>query len=175
MAIDPMTSFTDFLLAAGVLGTAAFGLVDVFKPVISYTVMNKLEARLGPFLGKKPLIDRSMLQPPPGIDCMNIIRANWRGGMTKADQKAEAKALIRLILTHLPASTTSSTSSDGTGATSSTPTNAKHLAQFLGLADLETAASRISQNPQAEDQDLNRFDAIVARIVNGAYEDAEEA
>jgi hypothetical protein len=83
---------TAAIAAAGGLGTAAFGLVDATKAFgggVSNCGFSHVRKALAPF---------SAALTGASSDWMVTIRANWINGVAKEDQKAAAKALIRLGL-----------------------------------------------------------------------------
>jgi hypothetical protein len=87
-----LASTTAAIAAAGGLGTAAFGLVDATKAFgggVSNCGFGHVRTALAPF---------SAALASTSSDWMVTIRANWINGVPKDDQKAAAKALIRLGL-----------------------------------------------------------------------------
>ena len=144
--IDPTSNLTEFILAAGALGTAASGLVELIKPCsISKVGMGVLKAQIGPYVGEGALSDgNSLTSLPGGIKCFEILKANWTNGASKADQKIKSKSLIDLVVT-------------------SSVANATKVEGALGL-------SGISSSPPVLDQ----FDKLMNLIVDGAYEDADK-
>jgi len=155
-AANPLESVSNYLLAIGALGTAAFALVDSTKAFAGgvsnhgFRSIDNLVARLVPRNpGKDPLGSRSLRA---------VLRANWLHGMDLEEQKTVARNLIKLHLT---------------------PATAPHLADDLGLseADLTEAAAQVGQGNSltgAPAQAWSRFDLIVATLTDEAYHRADQ-
>ena len=80
------------VLAIGALGTAAYGLVDVSKAAwggISRAGFGHILKGLAPY---GPALDLAT-----GSDWPGMLRAHWLNGRAKDEQKAIARALIRLV------------------------------------------------------------------------------
>ena len=89
---DALAGTTAAIAAAGGLGTAAFGLVDATKAFgggVSNCGFGHVRRALVPF---------AAALTSTRSDWVVTIRANWINGVAKDDQKAAAKALIRLGL-----------------------------------------------------------------------------
>lgn len=159
---DQINGVGNFLAAAGGLGTAAYGLVDVSKAFaggmsnpgfgyISKAVEPLLDGTADPAGGQAPAAF--------GKDkVIATLRANWLNGVAKADQKAIAKSLIRLRL------------SAG---------NAVQLATATGVNgdELKALAQRIANGEPLSAQDMNvlgRFDAVISAILDLGYERADQ-
>ncbi len=148
-----LNSITDFMAAAGALGTAAFGLVDASKCFgggASNAGFSFIKRELAPF--NKPL--DSVGEGAP----WKTLRANWLNGVPKADQKATAKSLIRLSLK---------------------PENAEELAKATSLdaGRLAAIATSISTGSPLSTEDMNllgRFDAVISAILDAAYERGDQ-
>jgi len=89
------------VLAVGALGTAAYGLVDVSKSLWG-GISNRGLCDI------KRVVSKVIPVPSQGADTTSALalpsvlatlRANWLNGMALPDQKAVAKALIKLNLT----------------------------------------------------------------------------
>src|SRR5215813_6613461 len=85
------------IAAVSALGTAAFGLVDatkVFGGGVSRAGFGYVDQAVRPYI--------SFTTPQEGVfgtqQIIDTLRANWMNGMAKADQKAAAKSLIRLMV-----------------------------------------------------------------------------
>jgi hypothetical protein len=148
-----LTSLANFIAAAGGLGTAAYGLVDVSKAVrggISNAGFAYIRRALEPF--------DAALRHIGNASPMETVRANWLNGAPQSDQKAIAKSLIRLGLS---------------------PSNAPALAEATGIDSdaLKAAANKINAGTPLEPQDTNilgRFDAIADGILDGGFERADQ-
>jgi hypothetical protein len=152
---DVLPSVPGILAAVSGLGTAAYGLVDAFKAWgggISNAGFGHVRAAAERFLGDD--VSAAFGRK----DIVATLRANWINGVDKADQKAKAKALIRLGLT---------------------PAGAAQLADAAGVdaAELTACAERISNGTGLTPQDLNilgRFDAVVSAVLDEGYERADQ-
>ncbi len=146
-------NIANILAAAGALGTAAFGLVDVSKVCrggVSNVGFGHLKTTLEPFHAAFKKISKA--KP------METIKANWLNGVPKADQKAVAKSLIHLGLA---------------------PSNANQLAAVVGIdaAALSATAKKIDSGAPMLPDDINilsRFDALVGVILDAGYERADQ-
>src|SRR5690348_2768547 len=115
--LDNLSTVFGLIATAGGLGTAAFGLVDASKAVsggVSRAGFSFVRTTVTSLLGPPPAT-----RPTFGHDqVIGTLRANWMNGMAKADQKAAAKGLIRLMLT--PASVTAMANAVDVNATALT-------------------------------------------------------
>jgi len=155
-----LTNITNFIAAAGGLGTAAYGLVDASKAIaggMSNPGFGYVKKAVEPFL-----VDTK----PGGVsasgfgkaEMVDTLRANWLNGVTKAEQKAVAKALIRLGIN-------SSSAPQLAGAAGVDPAHLVKVAQLIGTGE----------SLSAEDQNLlGRFDAIVSAAIDRGYERADQ-
>ena len=148
-------SITNTIAAVGALGTAAYGLVDAFKAFgggVSNAGFSSIESAVTPYIhgfganafGRK--------------DILETLRANWINGMAKADQKAVAKALIRLSLT---------------------PGNAERLASATGVdtTQLTAVVNKVHKGDVLLPTDFNilgQFDAVVSAALDRGYERADQ-
>lgn len=147
-----LPSIVDVLAASGALGTASYGLVDACKAFnggISNVGFADVRNAIRPLFGSAGQF---------GVhDAMDTLRANWLNGMATAQQKAVAKALIRMCLT---------------------PANAKDLAKATGLpeTDLQKIAETIEKGGDLAPyiNQLGRFDAVIGAILDAAYERGEQ-
>lgn len=145
-------SITDSIAAIAALGTAAYSLVDASKALwggASNAGFGCIKAALGPF---NPALETLRNSP------WQTLRANWLNGVSKADQKAAAKALIHLTLS---------------------PANATALANAVGIdaTALKAAATKINNGTELNKSDmdiLGRFDALVSAVLDAGYERAEQ-
>jgi hypothetical protein len=146
----------NIIAAAGALGTAAYGLVDAFKAFgggVSNAGFSYIRKALTPFLA-----GHGISFAFGSADVFATLRANWLNGVSKADQKAIAKSLIRLSLT---------------------PEGAGQLAKASGVdaQSLKACAERIRDGGILLPQDINilgRFDAVVSAVLDEGYERADQ-
>src|SRR5438105_9866405 len=145
-------------LAVGALGTAALALVDTTK------VVGGGISRAG-FRYIKDVASRLVLLATPtgpaglhGDDIVATLRANWMNGVSMADQKAAAKALIKLHFT---------------------PSTAAQLARETNVdpAILASVASKLSSATPLtlEESDVyGRFDLAIAAMLDYAYQRGDQ-
>jgi hypothetical protein len=145
------------ILATGALGTAAYGLVDVtkfFGGGVSRAGFASVRAAVMPYI--------DVPQPPGAVfgtaQIVDTLRANWMNGMAKAEQKAVAKSMIRLMLK---------------------PETAPALAVAAAVdpAHLRTAAEHIFQSQPLTDEDtraLGAFDVAVSARLDYGYEQGDQ-
>ena len=154
---DSLAKILNCLAAAGALGTAAFGLVDATKvikgglsnPGFGF-IRDAVLSLIGPVAAS-----RTVFGP---AEIVETLRANWLNGVAKADQKAAAKALIRLMLT--PA--TAEAMAGATGV------NAEHL---------RVASEHIREDADITPQDikvLGAFDVVVSATLDLGYERGDQ-
>jgi len=149
----PIDYVPNAIAAIGALGTAAYGLVDSSKAVrggASNHGFSFIQTALQPF---KAALDKL----GAGV-ADKTLRANWLNGVAKADQKAAAKALVRLGL-----------GADVAGALA-TGTN-------ISVAALSAAAQKIDDGTPLTQADMNilaQFDARLSAILDAAYERADQ-
>jgi len=153
ISVDPGSlDITAAITAVAALGTAAYGLVDGSKAVrggASNHGFGFITAALAPF---KACLDTL---GPAVADA--TLYANWLNGMPKADQKAGAKALIRLSLTPDTAA-------------------AAAVAVHVDPVALELAVRR-GTTGEATAQDMNvlgQFDARLSAMLDAGYERADQ-
>jgi hypothetical protein len=145
------------IVATGALGTAAYGLVDVtkfFGGGVSRVGFSSVQTAVMPYIG--------VANSPGAVfgtaQIVETLRANWMNGLPKAEQKAVAKSMIRLMLK---------------------PGTADTLAVAAGVevADLRTAAQHIFQNQPLTDEDtraLGAFDVAVSANLDYGYERGDQ-
>ncbi len=145
------------IAAIGAVGTAAYGLVDVTKVFgggVSRAGFGHVEKSVKPYIsgadtGKEAFGSRQIIE---------TLRANWMNGMAKADQKASAKALIRLKLK---------------------PETAAAMATLAGVnpEELTAAATRVYNNETLTSTDTNAlgaFDVAVSATLDLGYERGDQ-
>jgi hypothetical protein len=152
-----LTSVVNLIGAASGLGTAAMGLVDAMKAFGG-----------GPSNFGFKFIRSAVHQfEPPTADgpaafgwneIEQTLKANWINGVTSADQKAKAKALIHLRLTK---------------------GDAPALAKVAGvdpdkLASVATKATNGDTVSPDEVAVLGQFDAVLSAVLDDAYERADQ-
>jgi hypothetical protein len=143
--------------AVGALGTAAYGLVDASKALgggLSNPGFGYIRDAVTPLI-TVPDAGTAVFGPP---QILATLRANWLNGMAKADQKAVAKSLIRLMLK---------------------PTTAGAMARATGVNPdhLTVAAQHIQDNDIITDQDtraLGSFDVAVSATLDLGYERGDQ-
>jgi hypothetical protein len=148
------------VLAVGALGTAAYGLVDVSKSLwggISNRGLSDI----------KRVVSKVIPVPSQGADTTSALalpsvlatlRANWLNGMALPDQKAVAKALIKLNLTE-------SSSEAMAAATGMDATMLAQVAKKLGSLQALTPA---------ETDAYGRFDLAVSALLDQGYQRADQ-
>lgn len=148
-----ITTIAEIIGAAGALGTAATGLVDttkLFAGGVSNAGYTSITQQLKPF---DPL-----LQAIPGGTAYATIYGLWINGATIEDQKAKAKALIKLGFS---------------------PTTVKAMSAATGLpeAALTPLAENIAAGADLGPAQVNiygRLDAILSAVIDAAYERAAQ-
>lgn len=142
------------ITAIGALGTSSFALVDVSKAFgggISRAGFRHIQAALTPYT---PAMDLAT----GGDGWIHMLRAHWMNGRALADQKAIARAMVRLGLT--------------------TDTVASIAAASRVQPDaLRTAVARVEAGETATAADLNvlgRVDAALEMVLDAAYERADQ-
>lgn len=149
------------ILAIGSLGTAAYGVVDAIKCLgggisnSGFAYIRKTVTPFFPSLGQT----RGALELSSVLD---TLRANWLNGMSLADQKSVAKALIKL---NLDANTASAMAS----------------AAGVSSADLVAVAGKLPKAGTTEgtltDGETNaygRFDLLVSALLDQGYQRADQ-
>jgi hypothetical protein len=152
----------EMVLAIGSLGTAAFGLVDASKALLSggasrwgFGYVDRVLNRLFPPQGAA-----ADAANPLGLASVRAtLFANWLNGMAQSDQRAVAKTLIKLRLD---------------------PVNAADLARRTGVdPDTLVAVARkyLSAEPltQQEQDVAGRFDLILTTLLEEGYQRADQA
>jgi len=148
-----MTNIANVLGAASALGVAAAGLVDVTKAFgggVSNAGFKLLIEAARPFA--------PALRAGGGPGWQEILRAHWINGAPSSDQKAVAKAIIRLGLT---------------------PANAAELAAAgrVHLMQLKIATTHLQAGTPLTPADLNvlgRLDAAADLALDAGFERADQ-
>jgi|UPI000552DEDB hypothetical protein len=144
----------DIVAGIAALGTAAFGIIDAAKPFWggpSNFGFGHIKNALHPF-------DEALKQGiAPGV-AWSTLKSNWLNGVVLADQKAAAKALIRLSVS---------------------PETAPILARAtkLNAVTFATVAEKIRAGTPLVEQEvglLGEFDAVVSAILDAGYERADQ-
>lgn len=148
------------VLAIGGLGTAAYGVVDASKGFwggISNRGFGDIRKVISKFIPAPAKGDggASALTLPSALA---TLRANWLNGMTLADQKSIAKALIKLNLTKDSAK----------GMADATGVDAGLLA---GVADKLATGAALSQQ---ETDVYGRFDLLLASLLDQGYQRGDQ-
>jgi hypothetical protein len=162
------------VLGIGALGTAAFGLVDATKSLWGgvsnrgFGDIRKVIATLIPPSGATLGPSASQTAPSAAISLgpvLETLRANWLNGMSLADQKAIAKAMIKLNLTPASASKIAVATGVDTGLlTSAADKMAKGVTDNSADAKLTPAETDI----------LGRFDLILSAMLDRGYQRADQ-
>jgi hypothetical protein len=154
---DSLAKVLNCIAAAGALGTAAYGLVDASKVAwggMSNPGFGYIRDAVQSLIGKAT--------PTGTVFGLNAIiatlKANWLNGVAKADQKAKAKGLVRLMLT---------------------PDTAEAMAAATGVdpAHLRIAAQRVRDDEDLTPQDikvLGAFDVVVSATLDLGYERGDQ-
>lgn len=147
-------SLGEAVLAVGALGTAAYGIVDVTKGFwggVSRVGYGHIVSTLAPFA---PALDAAA-GPRRWRD---LLFAHWLNGRPLDEQKATAKALIRLGLS---------------GETASLVAHAGHV-EAIRLSDV---SEKLNSGRSLNDEDLNvlgRFDAALEMELEAAFDRADQ-
>ncbi len=150
---NSIDGISQMIAAIAGLGTAAYGLVDASKFLkggVSNVGYKHIQTKLKPF---EPALTTIM-----GNAAWDTIYANWINGVSTPDQKAAAKAMIRLGLTE---------------------ENAERLAPIASLdADqFKQVIAKVQHGADLVQTDLNllgQFDAFVSAMLDAAYERADQ-
>jgi len=148
-----ITAIVEIITAVGALGTAATGLVDttkLFAGGVSNAGYAIIKQQLHPF---KPLLDKI-----PEQAAYATIYGLWINGDDIEDQKAKAKAMIKLGFA--PATV-----------------DAMATATGLAAADLAPLAANIESGTDLGPAQVNiygRLDAILSAVMDAAYEKADQ-
>jgi hypothetical protein len=153
-----LTNISEYITAAGALGTAAYAVVDGSKAVrggvsnYGFDFILNVAETLWP---KSPNLPK-----PLKLDsAVETLRANWLNGAQLADQKAIAKSLVKLCL-----------SAD----------TAPHFASVTGvnpelLINVATKLSTGEPMTQAETDVFGRFDLILTAFLDKGYQRADQS
>lgn len=164
---SPSLDLPRIVLAIGSLGTAAYGVVDACK-AFGGGISNR-----GYFDIKKVIAQ--FIPPSTSIhsrdaalsfdSIMRTLRANWLNGMALANQKAVAKALIKLSLNE----NTAERMARATGLDHDT---LKKIAEKLS-GKLDTSTGKPPLTPTETDV-YGRFDLLLSAMLDQAYERADQ-
>ena len=166
-AVSPPINLSNVVLAIGGLGTAAYGVVDACKGFgggISnrgYFDIKKVMAQFIPPSASTQVQDAALSFE----SIMRTIRANWLNGMALADQKAVAKALIKLSLNE----DTAERMARATGLDQDT---LQKIAEKLS-GKLDTSTGKPPLTPTETDL-YGRFDLLLSAMLDQAYERADQ-
>lgn len=158
----PVGSFdlSKIVFAIGGLGMAAYGVVDATKSLgggvsrVGFGDIKAVMAKLIP-----PATGTNKATSALTMDsAMATLRANWMNGMSMADQKSVAKALIKLNLT---------------------PDFANSLAAATGVdsATLTSVAMKLSTREKLTDPETDvygRFDLLLSSLLDQAYQRGDQ-
>jgi hypothetical protein len=154
---DNLGYILNLIAAAAALGTAAFGLVDGSKAFwggLSNPGFGYIRKAITALLAASTPVAAAF--GPNQI--LQTLRANWLNGVSKADQKAVAKSLIRLMLK---------------------PETAPAMAAAVGVnADhLTLAARHVQDDENLTEQDikvLGTYDVMASAVLDFGYERADQ-
>jgi hypothetical protein len=155
MGTPMLDTLPDLILAVGALGTASYGLVDVSK-AFGGGVSNHGFARVAATM-------RKLYPARPGplglAEALDVLRAGWINGKPMAEQILQARHLLRLRLD---------------------PVEAPALAVATGLdaPRLAALAAKLDRGVPLDEADQalsDRFDQIVTLLLEGAYQQADQA
>ncbi len=152
-----LPTILNFISAAAGLGTAAIGLVDASKAFCggqSNFGFGFIKTAIERFL---PAVDDGP-QAFGKADILRTLKSNWINGVPAADQKAKARAMIHLRLTR---------------------GDAPALAALAGvkpevLTSVAQKAMTGDDVTKAEIAVLGQFDAVLAAVLDEAYERADQ-
>jgi hypothetical protein len=151
--VGPIPDIPNAIAAIGALGTAAYGLVDGSKAIrggASNHGFSYIDAAMQPFRAALDKLGEGVAD--------RTLRANWLNGVATADQKAAAKALVRLGL--------------GADVADRLAVGTNINATALGVA-----AQKIDTGVPLLQPDMNilaQFDARLSAILDAAYERADQ-
>jgi hypothetical protein len=155
----PPLDLSKIVLAIGALGTAAYGVVDVSKG-LGGGISNRGFGDI-----KKVISQLIPASSGPGVESalsltsvLVTLRANWLNGMALPDQKAVAKALIKLNLT-----------------AASAPLMAAATGVNAGI--LSSVAVKLSTGEplsQPETDVYGRFDLLLSALLDQGYQRADQ-
>jgi hypothetical protein len=155
----PNLNLSEIVLAIGALGTAAYGVVDVSKGFwggVSNRGFGDVKKVVSQFIpassGTKGGSALSL------TSVLATLRSNWLNGMSLADQKSVAKALIKLNLNAESASGMAAAA----GVAEKTPTSiAGKLSTGEALTPIETDA-------------YGRFDLLLTAVLDQGYQRGDQ-
>lgn len=154
MAAIGLDDFGAALAALSALGTAAFGLVDATKAFgggVSNIGLKHIRTSLADF---STTLDAGV---GPGR-WWSVVRANWLNGVTKAEQKATVRAILKLGL------------NEATAAELAVSCN-------VDAGTLGSAARKLTVGEELTEAELNvlgRVNAVIDAVLDYAFEQAEQ-
>lgn len=160
-----LDQISEVITAVGGLGLAAYSLVDTSKlgqaGGVSHSGFSAIEAVVKMFLPEARLPakgDLSTKALPMQKATLQTLHAQWINGVATVDQKTNAKALIKFLLS---------------------PENAKHMAEVTNVdADgliLIATNLRAGKDLDAEHSNLfARFDLALTALIDAAYQRADQ-
>ena len=155
------TSIPTAITAIGALGTASFGLVDATKAFwggISRCGIRNIRNAITPLFDPADIADKKSSNALSYTGILANLKANWMNGTALADQKAIAKALLKLRL------------------------NANNAAKYAAATGVDgvalaTIAGQINQGaalttPQGDV--FGRFDLALTALLDEGYQHADQ-
>lgn len=170
--VNSAADLSKVVLAIGGLGTASFGLVDACKGIaggISNLGLGDIKKVVRPLIvGGDGAIPESHRVPAPSFNSVWFtLRANWLNGMALGDQKAAAKALIKLNLTTTNAANLAKRTGTDAGLLTS-------IAQKITPTPQTSADGKPIQLTPAESDAFGRFDVALSALLDQAYQRADQ-
>jgi hypothetical protein len=170
----------EIILAIGGLGTAAYGLVDATKSFgeygpsqVGFSDIRKVVSRL--LRESKSTPAESNANADAIKDLLETLQPNWINGMAMTDQKAIAKALIKLRLT--PDTANSMAKATGTDPTilGSIATKLRPSATPSSGNTAQPGSESVapSLNPSESDE-LGRFDLALSALLDRGYQRGDQ-
>ena len=168
----------EIILAIGGLGTAAYGLVDATKSFgeygpsqVGFSDIRKVVSRLfSDSESKTGTAKADQLK-----DLLETLQPNWINGMAMTDQKAIAKALIKLRLTPDTADSMAKATGTDAGILASVATKLRPSATPVtdNAAQQGPASVAPSLNP-GESDELGRFDLALSALLDRGYQRGDQ-
>jgi hypothetical protein len=157
LATGGLSSLVNLVTAVGALGSASMGLVDttkLFGGGLSNFGFGHIEVALAPFLDALA----SSSAPFGKHAILRTLKADWLNGLAKADQKAKAKSLIQLSLSHADVAALANVAAVDPG-------------------ELQSAVQKKAGGPDpapGEAGALGQFDAVLTAVIDLAYERGDQ-
>jgi hypothetical protein len=157
LATGGLPSLVNLITAVGALGSAAMGFVDttkLFGGGPSNFGFGHIEGALAPFLDALA----SSSAPFGKHAILRTLKADWLNGLAKEDQKAKAKSLIQLGLSHADVAALANVAA-------------------VDPDELQSAVQKKVGGPDAAAEEasaLGQFDAVLTAVIDTAYERGDQ-